>query len=114
MRSKAIYPKKMEDFILASLGTKWREYKCYLKYTYFDEKASSQENMARCPPNVLLEHWQFLVNYWMSPAGLKLAAKGRKARLSQKATHITGSKSFAVKRNELLREKRRLETWNFI
>lgn len=61
----------MEGLVDMSLGKKWRDWIYALKADHFDHTLSVEENIAKYPKNVQLEHWQYLVNYCKSPASIK-------------------------------------------
>lgn len=69
MQAKFLYPVRCEKWILKSTGKKWKDYKCDLKGTYFDERASLKELHSKAPEDVVNDQWISLVNFWKSDAG---------------------------------------------
>lgn len=101
LKLKFIYPAAIDKWVNKSMAKKLGEYKCYLKGKFFDRLESVEVNLENCPPDVKLDQWQYLVDFWMSDDGKKIEKTARNSRACQKVTHITGSKSFARKKAEL-------------
>ncbi|KAH7670297.1 putative transposase Ptta/En/Spm plant protein [Dioscorea alata] len=79
------------EFVLKSLGKKWRDYKHDLK----------KPNKDNYPDGTVRWQWEELVDFWYSRKGEEAEKIGVACRKQQKYTHTSGSKSFATKKKEM-------------
>ena len=56
-----------KDFVMNSMGNKYRSYKCNLKAKYYDPYGTDEERLSNCPPDVSQDDWRWLVHYWGTP-----------------------------------------------
>ncbi|KAH7672347.1 putative transposase Ptta/En/Spm plant protein [Dioscorea alata] len=91
---------KFVEFVLKSLGKKWRDYKHDLKKRYFKREAGPQANKDNYPDGTVRWQWEELVDFWYSRKGEEAEKIGLACRKQQKYTHTSGSKSFATKKKE--------------
>lgn len=54
---------------MKSTGRKWKDYKCDLKASHFDELASLKELYKKVPKDVIKDQWIYLVDFWKSDEG---------------------------------------------
>lgn len=54
---------------MKSTGRKWKDYKCDLKASHFDELASLKELYKKVPKDVIKDQWTYLVDFWKSDEG---------------------------------------------
>ncbi|XP_076960721.1 uncharacterized protein LOC143637163 isoform X2 [Bidens hawaiensis] len=88
------------NWVLMSLGTKWRNFKALLKSTRYDTHETDEERLADCDKRVLPDQWSFLVSHWSSEQWQHISAKNKANRAKQKFIHTSGKKSFARIREE--------------
>lgn len=58
-----------KEWIMKSLGKKWKDYKCMLKRKFYEIYKTDEERIANCPETVIPEQWEKLVYFWSSPEG---------------------------------------------
>lgn len=61
--------KDYKEWIMKSLGKKWKDYKCTLKRKFYEIYKTDEERIANCPETVIPEQWEKLVYFWSSPEG---------------------------------------------
>ncbi|XP_039146766.1 uncharacterized protein LOC120284003 [Dioscorea cayenensis subsp. rotundata] len=93
--------KSSREFVLKSLGKKWRDYKHDLKKHYFKREIGPQANKDNHPDGTVRWQWEELVDFWYSRKGEEAEKIGLACRKQQKYTHTSGSKSFARKKKEM-------------
>nr|CAD1824785.1 unnamed protein product [Ananas comosus var. bracteatus] len=59
------------DWVIMSIGKKWREFKSKLKKLHYDTHKTYEEKIAACDSRVHPKEWEVLVKYWDSQAGQK-------------------------------------------
>ncbi|XP_076883886.1 uncharacterized protein LOC143532845 [Bidens hawaiensis] len=81
--------------MLLSIGSKWRNFKSYLKSSYYDTHETDEERLADRDERVLPDQWSVLVNKWSSKEFQKLSARNKANRAKVKFIHTGGQKSLA-------------------
>ncbi|KAH0685449.1 hypothetical protein KY290_016722 [Solanum tuberosum] len=66
VRKKFSIPKCGEDFVLKSLGKKWKDYKCSLKGDYLPKYKTKDALLKNRPSCIPRDQWSGLVSYWLS------------------------------------------------
>ncbi|XP_039138070.1 uncharacterized protein LOC120275522 isoform X3 [Dioscorea cayenensis subsp. rotundata] len=89
------------EFVLKSLGKKWRDYKHDLKKRYFKREVGPQANKDNHPDGTIRWQWEELVDFWYSRKWEDAEKIGHACRMQQKYTHTSGSKSFASQKKEM-------------
>lgn len=102
VREKFVLPAREEinKSVLQHVSTKWRIYRHRLKAQYKKPDKTQEQVASIVPKGVIPSQWVKLVEYWFSDRSQYLSAKGKEARATQVHSHTTGSKSFAMKRDE--------------
>ncbi|KAH7655770.1 putative transposase Ptta/En/Spm plant protein [Dioscorea alata] len=90
-----------KEYVLKSLGKKWRDYKHDLKTKHFKREDGLQANKDKHPSATIQWQWEQLVDFWYSKKGEDSEKLGVASRKQQKYTHTCGSKSFARKQKEM-------------
>ncbi|XP_039134930.1 uncharacterized protein LOC120272230 [Dioscorea cayenensis subsp. rotundata] len=90
------------EYVLKSLGKKWRDYKHDLKTKHFKREESLQANKDKHSSATIRWQWEQLVDFWYSKKGEDSEKLGVASRKQQKYTHTCGSKSFARKEKEMV------------
>ncbi|KAD4179398.1 hypothetical protein E3N88_27989 [Mikania micrantha] len=83
------------QWVLLSIGSKWRNFKAHLKATRYDTHTTDEERLADRDERVLPDQWSFLVSEWSSDEFQKLSARNKANRAKVKFIHTSGTKSFA-------------------
>ncbi|OMO62810.1 Transposon, En/Spm-like protein [Corchorus capsularis] len=96
------------NWILSTIGTDWRNYKCRLKRNYYCKYKTDAERLKHCPAGVPFKDWKELVLFWSSKEGKVRSLRGIIVRKKQQCVHTTGSMSFARVREKELEYKRQL------
>ncbi|KAH7653182.1 putative transposase Ptta/En/Spm plant protein [Dioscorea alata] len=103
-----------KDYVLKSLGKKWRDYKHDLKKKHFKREDGLQANKEKRPEGTINWQWEELVDFWYSRKGEESEQVGVSSRKQQKYTHTSGSKSFARKEKEMeLRSGKKIGRFEF-
>ncbi|XP_039135710.1 uncharacterized protein LOC120273131 [Dioscorea cayenensis subsp. rotundata] len=89
------------EYVLKSLGKKWRDYKHDLKTKHFRREQGLQANKDKHPSGTIRWQWEQLIDFWYSRKGEDSKKLGIASRKQQKYTHTSGSKSFARKEKEM-------------
>nr|CAD1817843.1 unnamed protein product [Ananas comosus var. bracteatus] len=84
-----------KEWIMKSLGKKWKDYKCMLKRKFYEIYKTDEERIANCPETVIPEQWEKLVYFWSSPEGQQRSSTNKFNRSKLVTTHTAGTKSFA-------------------
>ncbi|XP_074313014.1 uncharacterized protein LOC141648349 isoform X2 [Silene latifolia] len=102
LREKFVLPDRPEidKCILRHLGNKWKNYKHDLKLQYKKPDKTQEEIASTVPKGIPPSQWVKLVQYWFSDKCKMLSTKGKAARAAQTHLHVTGSKSYARRRDE--------------
>ncbi|KAK9705311.1 hypothetical protein RND81_07G047300 [Saponaria officinalis] len=100
-----------DEGILKRVGKSVRQYRHYLKKTFFKPTTKNREEIYQAGPSgVPLDSWIHLVDYWYSEKGKKFSQCGKEARASQNHVHTTGSTSYANIRAEFEEKNKREPT----
>ncbi|KAH9620419.1 hypothetical protein KSS87_008555, partial [Heliosperma pusillum] len=101
-KEKFVLPDRPEidKCILRHLGNKWKNYKHDLKLQYKSPDKTQEEIASTVPNGIPPSQWVKLVQYWFSEKCKMLSNKGKAARAAQTHLHVTGSKSYARRRDE--------------
>ncbi|OMP05637.1 Transposase, Ptta/En/Spm, plant [Corchorus olitorius] len=83
------------NWILSTIGTDWRNYKCRLKRNYYCKYKTDAERLKHCPAGVPFNDWKELVLFWSSKEGKVRSIRAMIIRKKQQCVHTTGSMSFA-------------------
>ncbi|KAL2347505.1 hypothetical protein Fmac_001505 [Flemingia macrophylla] len=92
---------KHKQYILRSLGNKWKDKRCRLFDKYHNWELSVEENIQNHPPHIPQDHWAIFVLYRRSAKAMDIANKNAANRAKLVIPHILGSKTLARKRDEL-------------
>ncbi|KAL2324122.1 hypothetical protein Fmac_023180 [Flemingia macrophylla] len=90
-----------KQYILGSLGKKWKDKRCRLFDKFHNWEQSVEENIANHPPHIPQDHWAMFVRYSRSAKAMEIANKNAANRAKLVIPHSLGSKTLARKRNEL-------------
>ncbi|XP_020394845.1 uncharacterized protein [Zea mays] len=96
-----LYPARMEKWILRTIGERWRQHKSNLKSLHFDAHRSKENNLKNVPKGVLDDQWVTLVNNWFTTKSQDISEANRINCAKRKATHTSGTKSFARNREDM-------------
>ncbi|XP_060210609.1 uncharacterized protein LOC132637555 [Lycium barbarum] len=100
VRKKFSIPKRAEDFVLKSLGKKWKDYKCTLKGEYMAKYKTKDSLLKNRLSRIPKDQWSGLVSYWFSDKVKRRTQANRNNRTKQKMSHTGGSKSIATLMDE--------------
>ncbi|KAL2319069.1 hypothetical protein Fmac_032945 [Flemingia macrophylla] len=92
---------KHKQYILGSLGKKWKDKRCRLFDKYHNWELSVEENIQNHPPHIPQDHWAIFVRYRRTGKAMDIANKNAANRAKLVIPHILGSKTLARKRDEL-------------
>ncbi|KAL2340134.1 hypothetical protein Fmac_008074 [Flemingia macrophylla] len=92
---------KHKQYILRSLGNKWKDKRCRLFDKYHNWELSVEENIQNHPPHIPQDHWAIFVRYRRNAKAMDIANKNAANRAKLVIPHILGSKTLARKRDEL-------------
>ncbi|KAL2340312.1 hypothetical protein Fmac_008252 [Flemingia macrophylla] len=90
-----------KQYILGSLGKKWKDKRCRLFDKFHNWEQSVEENIQNHPPHIPQDHWAIFVRYRRSAKTMEIANKNAANRAKLVIPHSLGSKTLARKRNEL-------------
>ncbi|KAL2337062.1 hypothetical protein Fmac_011508 [Flemingia macrophylla] len=91
-----------KQYILGSLGKKWKDKRCRLFDKFHNWEQSVEENIENHPPHIPQDHWAIFVRYRRSAKTMvEIANKNAANRAKLVIPHSLGSKTLARKRNEL-------------
>ncbi|KAL2339910.1 hypothetical protein Fmac_007850 [Flemingia macrophylla] len=90
-----------KQYILGSLGKKWKDKRCRLFDKYHNWELSVEENIQNHPPHIPQDHWTIFVRYRRSAKAMDIANKNVANRAKLVIPHILGSKTLARKMDEL-------------
>ncbi|XP_049406184.1 uncharacterized protein LOC125869791 [Solanum stenotomum] len=100
VRKKFTIPKCGEDFVLKSLGKKWKDYKCQLKGDHIPKYKTKIVLLKNRPSRIPRDQWSGLVAYWLSDKAKRRIQANRNNRAKQNMPHTGGSKSIATLMDE--------------
>ncbi|KAL2327792.1 hypothetical protein Fmac_021219 [Flemingia macrophylla] len=92
---------KHKQYILGSLGKKWKDKRCRLFDKYHNWELSMDENIQKHPPYIPQDHWAIFVRYRRTSKAMDIANKNAANRAKLVIPHVLGSKTLARKRDEL-------------
>ncbi|KAM0823178.1 hypothetical protein ACQ4PT_071041 [Festuca glaucescens] len=101
VKTKFVYPRSCEKWILKTIGRDWRKFKSCLKKAIYNPAIKKNPDIKRkalyklCPDDVDSDHWRGLIKFWKSKKGRALAEKNVISRSLVKNTHNAGTKSYA-------------------
>ncbi|XP_058097140.1 uncharacterized protein LOC131242477 isoform X2 [Magnolia sinica] len=98
--SKFDMDRNIKSWVLRSIGTKWRDWKCELKKRHYLPHETDDERLADLDERVQSDQWKALIEFWNSEEGKARNKKNMENRRKQKIGHAAGSKSFARIREE--------------
>ncbi|MQL78952.1 hypothetical protein Taro_011395 [Colocasia esculenta] len=85
-----------ENYVVASLSKKWKDYKERLKKEYFNPDGDNP-----CPHQFIVEEqWKNLVQYWKSDTAKRISEINKGNRAKQQMVSTTGPKSIAIRQQE--------------
>ncbi|KAL2334003.1 hypothetical protein Fmac_015216 [Flemingia macrophylla] len=90
-----------KQYILGSLGKKWKDKRCRLFDKFHNWEQSVEENIQNYPPHIPQYHWAIFVRYKRSAKTMEIANKNAANRAKLVIPHSLVSKTLARKRNEL-------------
>ncbi|KAF4392087.1 hypothetical protein F8388_004416 [Cannabis sativa] len=80
---------------MRSCGKELKNWKAYLKRTYYSETLSFEEQKKYKDKRVYAGQWEELIKYWATDDAKKISATNKASRGQKKYNHTTGTKSFA-------------------
>ncbi|KAL2326250.1 hypothetical protein Fmac_025308 [Flemingia macrophylla] len=92
---------KHKQYILGSLGKKWKDKRCRLFDKYHNWELSMEKNIQNHPPHIPQDHWAIFVRYRRTAKSMDIANKNVANRAKLVIPHILGSKTLARTRDEL-------------
>ncbi|CAL4963372.1 unnamed protein product [Urochloa decumbens] len=95
LKTKFLYPRSCEKWILKSIARDWRKYKSTLKKKLFSPKKKRSALYKLCPDDIDEDQWKALVKYWKSAEGKAASEKNTLSCEMRKTPHTGGTKSFA-------------------
>ncbi|KAJ9687589.1 hypothetical protein PVL29_016181 [Vitis rotundifolia] len=98
-KSKFEISPRLENWVLKTLGKRWKDWKAQLKAKYFNNK-TDDEQIEIDDERVLPEQRPILLAYWRSEESQKRSAMNKANRAKQSIGHTAGTKSFARIRKE--------------
>ncbi|AQL03206.1 uncharacterized protein [Zea mays] len=101
VKMRFLYLARMEKWILRTIGERWRQHKSNLKSLHFDAHRSKENNLKNVPKGVLDDQWVALVNNWFTTKSQDISEANRINCTKRKATHTSGTKSFARNREDM-------------
>ncbi|XP_059309261.1 uncharacterized protein LOC132060304 isoform X2 [Lycium ferocissimum] len=100
VRKKFSIPTRGEEFVIKSIGKKWKDYKCDLKSVYLTKFKTKDVLLKNKPNRIPRDQWTGLVSYWVSEKAKRRSQTNRNNRAKQKMPHTGGSKSIATLMDE--------------
>ncbi|CAN6247909.1 unnamed protein product, partial [Urochloa humidicola] len=90
------------DWILKVVNKRWRDYKSYLKKTYYNPNDRSMDQiMKNAPPGVNEHQWVALLGIWCKDQHKRTCQRNSEAGKNHKHPHTTGRKSHARLKKEM-------------
>ncbi|XP_060211995.1 uncharacterized protein LOC132639573 [Lycium barbarum] len=100
VRKKFSIPTHGEEFVIKSIGKKWKDYKCDLKSVYLTKFKTKDVLLKNKPNRIPRDQWTGLVSYWVSEKAKRRSQTNINNRAKQKMPHTGGSKSIATLMDE--------------
>ncbi|XP_060972607.1 uncharacterized protein LOC133038462 [Cannabis sativa] len=88
-------PPLAENWTMRSCGKELKNWKAFLKKTYYSETLSFEEQKRYKDKRVYDGQWEELIKYWATDDAKKRSATNKASRSQKKYNHTTGTKSFA-------------------
>ncbi|KAF4373057.1 hypothetical protein F8388_019239 [Cannabis sativa] len=88
-------PLEAKIWTFRMFGKKLREWKSFLKNTYYLENLSFEEQRKCKDKRVYDDQWEELIKYWATESAQSKSARNKSSRALKKYNHTTGRKSFA-------------------
>uniref|UniRef100_A0A803NGI5 Transposase Tnp1/En/Spm-like domain-containing protein n=1 Tax=Cannabis sativa TaxID=3483 RepID=A0A803NGI5_CANSA len=95
IQEKFDIPPLAENWTMRSCGKELKNWKAYLKRTYYSETLSFEEQKKYKDKRVYAGQWEELIKYWATDDAKKISATNKASRGQKKYNHTTGTKSFA-------------------
>ncbi|KAF4357927.1 hypothetical protein F8388_026440 [Cannabis sativa] len=95
IQEKFDIPYLAENWTMKTCGKELKNWKAYLKKTYYSETLSFEEQKKYKDKRVYDKQWEQLINYWATDDGKKKSATNKASRAKKIYNHTTGTKSFA-------------------
>ncbi|KAM6582204.1 hypothetical protein CsatB_009206 [Cannabis sativa] len=95
IQEKFDIPPLAENWTMRSCGKELKNWKAYLKRTYYSETLSFEEQNKYKDKRVYAGQWEELIKYWATDDAKKISATNKASRGQKKYNHTTGTKSFA-------------------
>ncbi|XP_060968083.1 uncharacterized protein LOC115715614 isoform X4 [Cannabis sativa] len=94
-KEKFDIPLNAKTWTFRLFGKKLREWKCFLKNTYYLDHLSFEEQKKCKDKRVYSDQWEELIKYWATDNAKRKSAKNKSSRAKKEYNHTTGRKSFA-------------------
>ncbi|XP_060965183.1 uncharacterized protein LOC133034164 [Cannabis sativa] len=88
-------PPLAENWTMRSCGKELKNWKAYLKRTYYSQTLSFEEQKKYKDKRVYAGQWEELIKSWTTDDAKKISATNKASRGQKKYNHTTGTKSFA-------------------
>ncbi|KAM6569186.1 hypothetical protein CsatB_017171 [Cannabis sativa] len=95
IQEKFDIPPLAENWTMRSCGKELKNWKAFLKKTYYSEILSFEEQKKYKDKRVYDGQWEELIKYWATDDANKRSATNKASRSQKKYNHTTGTKSFA-------------------
>ncbi|XP_060962064.1 uncharacterized protein LOC133032210 [Cannabis sativa] len=95
IQEKFDIPPLAENWTMRSCGKELKNWKAYLKRTYYSETLSFEEQKKYKDKRVYAGQWEELIKYCATDDAKKISATNKASRGQKKYNHTTGTKSFA-------------------
>ncbi|XP_062103208.1 uncharacterized protein LOC133814235 [Humulus lupulus] len=95
IQEKFNIPPLVKNWTMRTCGKQLRNWKSYLKTTYYSEHLSFEEQKKYKDKRVYDGQWEKLIKYWAIEDSKSKCAKNKTSRGEKKYNHTTGTKSFA-------------------
>ncbi|KAF4383348.1 hypothetical protein G4B88_023922 [Cannabis sativa] len=95
LQEKFEIPLDAKIWTFRMFGKKLREWKCFLKNTYYLEHLSFEEQKKYKDKRVYDDQWEELIKYWATEKAKSKSTKNKSSRAKKQYNHTTGRKSFA-------------------
>ncbi|XP_071940100.1 uncharacterized protein [Coffea arabica] len=116
VKEKFDVPPSAKIWILRALGKYWRNWKAWIKATYYKPNIQVESQMLNLDVRVVKDQYKVIADYWELEDTKKISEKNKKARAMKTTNHNTGKKSFAQIRanmkKKLGRNPSRVEMFN--
>ncbi|KAM6551322.1 hypothetical protein CsatB_001130 [Cannabis sativa] len=95
IQEKFDIPYLAENWTMKTCGKELKNWKAYLKKTYYSETLSFEEQKKYKDKSVYDKQWEQLINYWATDDAKKKSATNKASRAKKIYNHTTRTKSFA-------------------